>query len=87
MQLLDLLQHCLATKLYLLFLLTVDLHTTLFDQFFASEERIKYMRKMIMAVTPEQRKAVLNMMLPFQRSDFAGIFRAMDGTILLLIGN
>ncbi|XP_056162292.1 pyruvate, phosphate dikinase, chloroplastic-like isoform X1 [Syzygium oleosum] len=47
--------------------------------FFASEERIKYMRKMIMAVTPEQRKAVLNMLLPFQRSDFAGIFRAMDG--------
>lgn len=55
--------------------------------FFASEERIKVMRKMIMAVTPEQRKAALNLLLPFQRSDFGGIFRAMDGlpvTIRLL---
>ncbi|KAF8038150.1 hypothetical protein BT93_B0878 [Corymbia citriodora subsp. variegata] len=55
--------------------------------FFASEERIKFMRKMIMAVTPEQRKAALNVLLPFQRSDFEGIFRAMDGlpvTIRLL---
>lgn len=37
------------------------------------------MRKMILAVTPEQRKAALNALLPFQRSDFEGIFRAMDG--------
>ncbi|KAI4369597.1 hypothetical protein MLD38_018022 [Melastoma candidum] len=55
--------------------------------FFASEERMKCMRKMIMAVTPDQRKEALNTLLPFQRSDFAGIFRAMDGlpvTIRLL---
>ncbi|PKI68809.1 hypothetical protein CRG98_010866 [Punica granatum] len=55
--------------------------------FFTSEERIKTMRKMILAVTPEQRKANLNALLPFQRSDFEGIFRAMDGlpvTIRLL---
>lgn len=51
-------------------------------QFFASDERIKTVRKMIMAVTPEQRKAALNSLLPYQRSDFEGIFRAMDGTIL-----
>lgn len=48
-------------------------------QFFTSEERIKSMRKMILAVTPEQRKVALNALLPFQRSDFEGIFRAMDG--------
>lgn len=33
-----------------------------------------------MAVTAEQRKEALNLLLPYQRSDFAGIFRAMDGT-------
>lgn len=49
-------------------------------QFFASDERIKAVRKMIMAVTTEQRKAALNLLLPYQRSDFEGIFRAMDGT-------
>ncbi|XP_058001008.1 pyruvate, phosphate dikinase, chloroplastic isoform X2 [Hevea brasiliensis] len=56
-------------------------------QFFASDERIKAVRKMIMAVTPEQRKAALDILLPYQRSDFEGIFRAMDGlpvTIRLL---
>jgi len=44
-------------------------------------------RRMIMAVTPEQRKAALDLLLPYQRSDFEGIFRAMDGlpvTIRLL---
>ncbi|PSR92669.1 Pyruvate, phosphate dikinase [Actinidia chinensis var. chinensis] len=55
--------------------------------FFASDERIKAMRKMIMAVTQEQRKAALDLLLPYQRTDFEGIFRAMDGfpvTIRLL---
>ncbi|PON80233.1 Pyruvate, phosphate dikinase [Parasponia andersonii] len=55
--------------------------------FFASDERLKAVRKMIMAATTEQRKAALNLLLPYQRSDFEGIFRAMDGlpvTIRLL---
>ncbi|KAA8527523.1 hypothetical protein F0562_034762 [Nyssa sinensis] len=55
--------------------------------FFASDERIKAVRKMIMAVTPEQRKATLDLLLPYQQSDFEGIFCAMDGlpvTIRLL---
>ncbi|XP_027332622.1 pyruvate, phosphate dikinase, chloroplastic isoform X8 [Abrus precatorius] len=55
--------------------------------FFASDERIKAVRMMIMAVTPEQRKVALDLLLPYQRSDFEGIFRAMDGlpvTIRLL---
>ncbi|XP_027332618.1 pyruvate, phosphate dikinase, chloroplastic isoform X4 [Abrus precatorius] len=47
--------------------------------FFASDERIKAVRMMIMAVTPEQRKVALDLLLPYQRSDFEGIFRAMDG--------
>lgn len=41
------------------------------------------MRKMIMAVTPEQRKVALDLLLPYQRSDFEGIFRAMDGNFTL----
>ncbi|XP_021722557.1 pyruvate, phosphate dikinase, chloroplastic-like [Chenopodium quinoa] len=55
--------------------------------FFASDDRIKTVRKMIMAITPEQRKVALDQLLPYQRSDFEGIFRAMDGlpvTIRLL---
>ncbi|KAJ4968952.1 hypothetical protein NE237_015653 [Protea cynaroides] len=55
--------------------------------FFASDERIKAVRQMIMAVTKEQRKKALDLLLPYQRSDFEGIFRAMDGlpvTIRLL---
>nr|CAD1829188.1 unnamed protein product [Ananas comosus var. bracteatus] len=55
--------------------------------FFASDERIKAVRKMIMAVTHEQRQKALDLLLPYQRSDFEGIFRAMDGlpvTIRLL---
>lgn len=55
--------------------------------FFASDERIKAVRKMIMAITVEQRQAALDLLLPYQKSDFEGIFRAMDGlpvTIRLL---
>lgn len=55
--------------------------------FFASDERIKAVRKMIMAATAEQRKDALDLLLPYQRSDFEGIFRAMEGlpvTIRLL---
>ncbi|CAB78595.1 pyruvate, orthophosphate dikinase [Arabidopsis thaliana] len=54
---------------------------------FFGADRIKAVRKMIMAVTTEQRKASLDILLPYQRSDFEGIFRAMDGlpvTIRLL---
>ncbi|KAG6486687.1 pyruvate, phosphate dikinase 2-like [Zingiber officinale] len=55
--------------------------------FFASDERIKTVRQMIMAPNTEQRQSALNLLLPYQRSDFEGIFRAMDGfpvTIRLL---
>ena len=56
-------------------------------QFFASDERIKAVRKMIMAATPQQRKAALDLLLPYQRSDFEGIFRAMDGKFSVLMNN
>jgi pyruvate,orthophosphate dikinase len=37
------------------------------------------MREMILAETPEARKAALAKLLPYQREDFAGIFRALNG--------
>ncbi|CAD7701750.1 unnamed protein product [Ostreobium quekettii] len=55
--------------------------------FFATEERIKTVRKMIVAQSKEDRVKALDELLPFQRSDFEGLFTAMDGlpvTIRLL---
>lgn len=63
------------------FLTTLYLQTTL-PQFFASDERIKAVRKMIMAADLEERQKALDLLLPYQRSDFEGIFRAMDGRII-----
>jgi pyruvate,orthophosphate dikinase len=37
------------------------------------------MREMILAETPEVRKSALAKLLPYQRDDFAGIFRALKG--------
>ena len=57
------------------------------EQMFFAEDRIAHMRAMIMAKDAETRKQELDKLLPMQRSDFLGIFRAMDGfpvTIRLL---
>jgi pyruvate,orthophosphate dikinase len=54
---------------------------------FFEEDRIVAMREMILAETPEARKVALDKLLPFQRKDFEGIFKAMAGlpvTIRLL---
>lgn len=42
-------------------------------------DHIEPMREMILAGTAEERKAALDKLLPFQRADFEGIFRAMKG--------
>jgi pyruvate,orthophosphate dikinase len=42
-------------------------------------DHIEPMREMILADTPEARKKALAKLLPFQREDFAGIFKAMKG--------
>lgn len=57
------------------------------EHMFFDGDRIDYMRQMILAVDEVQRRAALKKLLPFQRKDFAGLFRAMDGrpvTIRLL---
>src|SRR5438045_9159220 len=42
-------------------------------------ERQRAIQEMILADEPEARIKALNKLLPFQRRDFAGIFKAMDG--------
>jgi pyruvate,orthophosphate dikinase len=57
------------------------------EHMFFAEDRIPHMRAMIMARNEEERRAALAKLLPMQRSDFEGIFRAMNGlpvTIRLL---
>ena len=49
------------------------------EHMFFEGDRIYSVRKMIMAETTEDRKAALAELLPYQREDFAGIFRAMKG--------
>ena len=57
------------------------------EHMFFELDRIKAMREMILADTTKGRKQALRQLLPMQRADFEGIFRAMDGyavTIRLL---
>ncbi|MFI5103947.1 MAG: pyruvate, phosphate dikinase, partial [Terriglobales bacterium] len=57
------------------------------EHMFFAEDRIPHMRAMIMADTLEDRKKELAKLLPMQRADFEGLFRAMPGlpvTIRLL---
>ena len=57
------------------------------EHMFFGEERITSVREMILAETKEERERALAKLLPFQRTDSIGIFRAMDGlpvTIRLL---
>jgi pyruvate,orthophosphate dikinase len=49
------------------------------EHMFFEGDRIDAMREMILAETLEARKAALAKLLPFQREDFAGIFRALNG--------
>lgn len=57
------------------------------EHMFFEVDRIKAMREMILADTLKGRKQALRQLLPMQRADFEGIFRAMKGfpvTIRLL---
>ena len=49
------------------------------EHMFFEGDRIDAMREMILAETLEARKAALAKLLPYQREDFAGIFRALKG--------
>lgn len=49
------------------------------EHMFFEGERIKAMREMILAGDEKGRREALDKLLPIQRSDFEGIFEAMDG--------
>jgi pyruvate,orthophosphate dikinase len=49
------------------------------EHMFFAEDRIAHMRAMILAKDEKERRMALKKLLPFQRSDFVGVFRAMDG--------
>jgi pyruvate,orthophosphate dikinase len=49
------------------------------EHMFFEPERLPIVQQMILAETGEERKAALDELLPYQRSDFAGLFEAMDG--------
>ncbi len=49
------------------------------EHMFFGEGRIQHVRAMIMADNERDRRAALKKLLPFQRADFAGLFRTMDG--------
>ncbi len=49
------------------------------EHMFFQAERIPAVREMILADTKEERRRALAKILPMQRNDFIGIFRAMDG--------
>ncbi|HEY4184934.1 MAG TPA: pyruvate, phosphate dikinase [Polyangia bacterium] len=49
------------------------------EHMFFGEGKIGPMREMIVAENEADRRAALNKLLPLQREDFAGIFRAMKG--------
>jgi len=49
------------------------------EHMFFGEDKIGLMRQMIVADSEADRRAALDKLLPLQREDFAGIFRAMKG--------
>jgi pyruvate,orthophosphate dikinase len=49
------------------------------EHMFFEAERLPIVQKMILSKTEEDQTEALDKLLPFQRSDFDGLFRAMDG--------
>jgi pyruvate,orthophosphate dikinase len=49
------------------------------EHMFFETDRLPHVQKMIMTDLPSERREALDALLPFQREDFAGLFRAMDG--------
>jgi len=49
------------------------------EHMFFAEDRLPHMRTMILAETEKERRLALKKLLPMQRADFLGVFKAMDG--------
>lgn len=49
------------------------------EHMFMESERLPFVQKMILAEMEVQRSEAIKSLLPYQREDFAGLFRVMDG--------
>ena len=49
------------------------------EHMFFAEDRLPFVQAMILASDEKSRRLALQKLLPMQRSDFAGLFKAMDG--------
>lgn len=54
------------------------------EHMFFQAERLPIVQKMILAKSAEERAEALEKLLPYQREDFAGLFRAMDGLPVII---
>ncbi|MFA4916998.1 MAG: pyruvate, phosphate dikinase [Syntrophales bacterium] len=54
------------------------------EHMFFQEERLPIVQKMILAGSEEEREKALDELLPFQRSDFEGLFEAMNGLPVII---
>jgi pyruvate,orthophosphate dikinase len=54
------------------------------EHMFFESERLPHVQKMIMTDLTRERQEALDAILPFQREDFSGLFRAMDGLPVII---
>ncbi|MGD8765106.1 MAG: pyruvate, phosphate dikinase, partial [Desulfobacteraceae bacterium] len=54
------------------------------EHMFFETERLPHIQKMIMTDSADERAEALEALLPYQREDFAGLFRAMDGLPVII---
>ncbi|HSQ37567.1 MAG TPA: pyruvate, phosphate dikinase, partial [Acidimicrobiia bacterium] len=54
------------------------------EHMFFETERLPIVQKMIMTTSAEERAEALARLLPYQRADFEGLFRAMDGLPVII---
>ena len=54
------------------------------EHMFFETSRLPLVQKMIMSNQPTERREALAALLPFQRDDFVGLFRAMDGLPVII---
>jgi pyruvate,orthophosphate dikinase len=54
------------------------------EHMFFEPERLAHFQKMIMTDLPSERREALEVLLPYQRDDFAGLFRIMNGLPVII---
>jgi len=54
------------------------------EHMFLESQRMPFVQKMIISALPVEQQESINALLPFQRDDFEGIFRVMDGKPVII---